>query len=137
MKKPKKTGVGMSNLLISAAILALWQQPVAFSEALDLLNWAMHGAMYRCIVMAIKTTRKVGVFFCRCFVCCCPGSCWGIMEQVVAQWQHPVASRVALDMLHWAIQAALHPRIRMAIKMACDRGAFVHYCHFWLDTTHS
>ncbi len=88
------------QLLLLAAILTQWWRPVASSEALDLLNWAMHAVMYRCIAMAIKMASKVGVCFCCCFVCCCPGGCWGNTEQVVAQWQHPVASGVALDMLH-------------------------------------
>ncbi len=101
---------------------------MASSEALDLLHWAMHAVMYRCIAMAIKTASKVGAFFHRCFVCCCPGGRWGNTEQVVTQRLRPVASGVALDMLHWAIQARLHPRIPMAIKMANNGGAFVCYC---------
>jgi hypothetical protein len=36
-----------------------------------------------------------------------------------------VASRVALDMLRWAMRSALHRRIVMAIKMAHDGGTFV------------
>ena len=40
------------------------------------------------------------------------------MEQVVAQWRRPVASGVALGMLHWAMRFVLHWRTAMAIKMA-------------------
>jgi hypothetical protein len=72
------------QLHLLAAILAQWQCPVAFTIALDLLHWAMHAVLYRCTATAIKMARKVGPFFCRCFVCCCPGSHWGNTEQVVA-----------------------------------------------------
>ena len=56
----------------------------------------------------------------RCFVCCGPGGRRGDTEQVVARWQHPVASGIALDMLHWAMPSVSHHRTTMAIKMACD-----------------
>jgi hypothetical protein len=36
-------------------ILAQWRRPVASSEALDLLHWAMRAVTYRRIAMAIKT----------------------------------------------------------------------------------
>jgi hypothetical protein len=106
------------RLHLLAAILAQWWGPVASSEARDLLYWAMQVVLYRCTAMAIEMASKVGALFHRCFVSCCPGGHRGNMEQVVAQWWHPVAFQVALDMLHWAIQAALHPCIHMAIKMA-------------------
>jgi hypothetical protein len=44
-------------------ILAQWWHPVSSSKALDLLHQAMHTLTYRCIVMAINTASKVGVFF--------------------------------------------------------------------------
>jgi hypothetical protein len=88
-------------------ILARWQRPVASCEALDLLHWVMHAVMYRRIAMAIKTARKVGVFVDCCLFACCPGSCRGNMEQVVTQWRCPVASEVALDMLHQAMPSVL------------------------------
>jgi hypothetical protein len=50
--------------------------------------------------------------------------CWGNTGQILAQWWRPVDSKVALDMLHWALCSALHRLIRMAIKMACKRGVF-------------
>ncbi len=50
-------------LLLPEQTLAQLQHPVASSEALDLLYWAMHVVMYRCIAMAIKTASKVSVFF--------------------------------------------------------------------------
>jgi hypothetical protein len=75
--------------------------------------------------MAIEMASKVGVFFHLHLFACCPGSRWGNTEQVVAQWRHPVASGIALDMLHWAMLHVLHQHVRMAIKMACGRGTFV------------
>jgi hypothetical protein len=91
----------------------------------------MHAVSYQHTTAAIEMASKVSPFFHRCIVCCCPGGCRGNTEQLVAQWWRPVASGEALDMLHWAIQAELHPRIRMTIKMACNGGAFVHYlCSF-------
>ncbi len=84
--------------------------------------------LYRLTTTVIKMASKVGAFFlCYC-VSCCLGGLRGSTEQVVAQWWHPEASGVALDMLHWAIQAALQPCIYMAIEAACNRGAFVCYC---------
>ncbi len=58
-------------------ILAQWRHPVASSEALDLLHWAMHAVMYRRIAMAIKTAAFLGVFVDCWLFACCPGSCWG------------------------------------------------------------
>ncbi len=74
--------------------------PVASSEALDLLYQAMHTVLYCRIAMAIETASKVGVLFECCFVVCCPGSCRGNTEQVVAQWRLLGASSVALDLLY-------------------------------------
>ncbi len=72
--------------MLSDIILAQWQGPVASSEALDLLHWAMCAVTYRCIAMAIKTASFVGVcvFDDCCLFACCPGGRWGNMEQVVA-----------------------------------------------------
>ena len=82
-------------------MLAQWWHPLlTSSEALDLLHWAMCAVLYCRIAMAIKTASKVGELFDFCFVDCCPGGCWGNMEQVVARCRHPVASGVALDMPH-------------------------------------
>ncbi len=79
-------------------------------------------------------------FFCCPFICCCPGSRWGDMGQVVVQWWRPVASREALDMPHWALPPVLLRHIAMAIEMANNGGAFVCYCqsfdqdYLWLKT---
>ena len=46
------------------------------------------------------------------------------MGQILAQWWRPVASRVALDLLYWAMRSSLYHLIRMAIGMASKVGAF-------------
>jgi hypothetical protein len=99
-------------------ILAGWQRPVASSEALDLLHWAMCAVTYRRIAMAIKTATFLGVFVDCCLFACCPGGCWGNTYQVVAQWQHPVASGVALDVPHRAMPSVLLRRTAVAIETA-------------------
>jgi len=55
----------------------------------------------------------------RCwFVCCHPGGRRGDTERVVAWWRRPVASGVALVMLHWAMRSVSLWYVRVAIKMA-------------------
>jgi hypothetical protein len=49
--------------LLSAAILAQWQQPMATNLALDLHHQAMHTVSYCCTATAIKMASKVGAFF--------------------------------------------------------------------------
>jgi hypothetical protein len=44
--------------------------------------------------------------------------------QALARWQHPVASREALDVLHWAMRPASHRRICMVIEVASNLPAF-------------
>jgi hypothetical protein len=61
----------------------------------------------------------------------------GDMGQILAQWRHMLASRLALDLPSWAMCLALYRLIRMAIKMASEGGAFVRcHCCFHL-TNHS
>jgi hypothetical protein len=48
--------------MLSHIILTQWQQPVASSEALDLLHWEMGTVIYRRFAMAIKTATFLGVF---------------------------------------------------------------------------
>jgi hypothetical protein len=91
---------------------------VASSKALDLLHWVMHAVLYRHTTAAINMATLLGVFVYCCLFACCPGGRWGNTEQVVARWRHPVASGVALDMMHWAMRFILHRRTAMAIKMA-------------------
>ena len=47
----------------TAQALARWRHPLASSEALDVLHWAMRLASYRCIVMAIVIARDLSEFF--------------------------------------------------------------------------
>jgi hypothetical protein len=47
----------------TAQALAQWQHPVVSSEALDVLHWAMHPALYCCIVMAIENVVDLPAFF--------------------------------------------------------------------------
>ncbi len=61
----------------------------------------------------------------------------GDTEQVVARCQHPVASRVALNMPHWAMPRSLLQRVCMSIKIACNGGTFVHHCQFFIANNHS
>jgi hypothetical protein len=100
MKKLKKTQGRLDQLQLLAAILARWRCLVASNKALNLIYQVMHVVLYWCTAAAIKMASLFGTFFCCHLVCCCPGGCWGDTKQVVAQWRHPVASGVALDMLH-------------------------------------
>ncbi len=100
---------------------------MASSEALDLLHWVMRLVLYRRIAMAIKTAYKVGVFIHHCVVDCRSGVRGSDTEQVVARWRRPVASNMALDILHWAMLHELLQCLRMAIKMTCNGGAFVRH----------
>jgi len=63
----------------------------------------------------------------RCFVCCRPGGRRGDTERVVTRWRRPVASGVALDMMHRAMPHVSRQRFRMAIEMSSDGGAFVRH----------
>ena len=113
--------------MLSERVLARWWHPVASSEALDPLHRAMHAVSYRRIAMAIETASFVGVFVDCCLFACCPGGRWGDTERVVARCRHPVASGVALDMMHRAMPHVLLQHFRMAIKMSSDGGAFVRH----------
>ena len=46
----------------------------------------------------------------------------GDTGRILAQWQHMVASRVALDLPHWAMRSALYRLIRMAVEMTSKGG---------------
>jgi hypothetical protein len=43
--------------------LARWQHPVASSEALDVLHWAMHPGLHRPIPMVIEVASDLPAFF--------------------------------------------------------------------------
>jgi len=47
----------------------------------------------------LRNGQQSGCIFLRWFFVCCHGGCGSDMEQVVARWQCPVASGVALNML--------------------------------------
>jgi hypothetical protein len=82
--------------------------------------------------MAFETASFSGVFVDCCLFASCPGGRWGNTEQVVAQCQRPVASRVALDMPHQAMPSLLLRRTTVAIETVGRRGAFVRhrqFCH--------
>jgi hypothetical protein len=86
----------------------------------------MCAVTYRRIAMAINLAT-----FLESFVdCCLFACCWGNTEQVVARCRHPVASRVALDMPHWAMPSVSLRRIRKAFKMGRNGGAFVRHHQF-------
>jgi hypothetical protein len=104
---------------------------VASSEALDLLYQAMCAVLYRPTAAAIETASFLGVFVHCCLFACCPGGRWGNMEQVVAQCRRPVASGVALDMLHRAMCFVLHQQTAMAIEMANGGGTCSYHHHFF------
>jgi hypothetical protein len=48
-----------------------------------------------------------------------------LSDIILAQWQRPVASSKALDLLHWAMCAVLYRRTAAAINMATFLGVFV------------
>jgi hypothetical protein len=50
------------------------------------------------------------------------------MGQILARWRRSVASKVALDMLHWVMHLASHLRIVIAIEMAAK------VVHFFLSS---
>jgi len=52
----------MSDLHLSAAILARWRRPVASVVALDPLHRAMHTVLYRRTATASETAGKYGAF---------------------------------------------------------------------------
>jgi hypothetical protein len=55
----------------------------------------------------------------------------GDTGQILAQWWHLMASRVARDLLLWVMHSVLYRLIRMAIEMASKVGAFVCCCRFF------
>ncbi len=122
----KKHRSHVRTMLLGIILARCWR-PVASSEASDLLHWAMHAVTYWRIAMAIKTTIFACVFVDCCLYAYCPGGRWGDTEQVVTWCRRPVASRVALDLPHWAMPHSLLQCVCMAIEMACGGGTFV--CH--------
>ena len=58
----------------------------------------------------------------------------GDTGQILAQWWRLMASRVALDLLLWAMRSAPYLLIRLAIKMASESAAFISVvdCLSWI-----
>ncbi len=56
--------------------------------------------------------------------------CRGNTGQILAQWWHLMASRVALDLSSWAMRSMLYRLIRMAVEMACNAGPFFSFAEF-------
>ena len=54
----------------------------------------------------------------------------GNTGRILARWRRPVAPHEALDVLHQAMHAVLHRRIRMAIETAREVGAFFSVVNF-------
>ena len=71
-----------------------------------------------------RNGQQRGYILHRRFVDCCHGGRRGDTEQVVAQYQCPVASDAAVDMLHRTMPHVPLQRFRTAIEMACDGGTF-------------
>jgi hypothetical protein len=46
-----------------AQALVRWRHPVAYSEALDVLYWAMRPASYCCLAMVIEIVVDLPAFF--------------------------------------------------------------------------
>ncbi len=80
-----------------------------------------------------RNGQQVWCFFCRFFLSCNPVVCRDDTEQILAQWQHPVASSEALDPLHWAMYAALHRCIIAAVEMSCNGGVLFPIIDFNID----
>ncbi len=113
IKKKRRSHV---RAMLSGIILVQWQCPVASSKALDLLHRVMHAVTYWRTAMAIKMASFAGVLVDCCLYACCPGGCWGNMEQVVTRCWRPVPSGVAVDMPHWAMPSVSLQRTAVAIK---------------------
>jgi hypothetical protein len=60
---------------------------------------------------------------------------WGNMAQALTRRQHPVVSRVALDVLHQAMYPALYHCL--SIEVACNLPAFFVILDFAVALNHS
>jgi len=74
-----------------------------------------------------RNGHQSGYMLHRYIVCCRPGCRRGDTERLVTRWRRPVASGVALDMLHWEMLQLLLQCLHIAIEMSSDGAAFV--CH--------
>jgi hypothetical protein len=53
-----------------------------------------------------------------------------LLDIILAQWQRPVASSKALDLVYWAMHAVLYWCTATAMNMATFLGVFVDCCLF-------
>ncbi len=97
----------------------------------------MRAVAYQCIAMAIGMASKVGVFFIVVVLYVTPAAAGAIHSGYLLNGKYPVASTKALNLLHWAMHLALPWRIRRAIEMASEGGAFVYIVYFDIDPKHS
>ena len=81
--------------------------------------------------------QQRGVILYHHFVDCRPGGRRGNTEWVITRWQHPVASGVAVVMLHWLMHYVLHRRTAILIEMADGKGALFPIVDFVIDNNHS
>jgi hypothetical protein len=65
------------------------------------------------------------------------GSRRGNAVQAFAQWQHPVASSKAQDVLHCAMRPASYCRIHMVIKISSNYPAFFIVVDFLFAHNHT
>jgi hypothetical protein len=63
------------------------------------------------------------------------GGHWGNMAHALDQWQHPVASSEALDVLHQVMCPTLYCCIAMAIEIASDLPVFFILVNLLLTTS--
>ena len=101
MKKLRKYRLLRDRLILSAAILARWRQPVASGVALDPLYRVMRTVRYQRIAMAIGMASKQQVIFHHHCFACNPDGLRGDTVQILTQWWRPLASSEALNPLHW------------------------------------
>jgi hypothetical protein len=55
---------------------------------------------------------------------------WVNTGQILAQWQRPVASRVALYLPYWVMHSASYRLTRMVFKMESEAGACFSFFNF-------
>jgi hypothetical protein len=87
--------------------------------------------------MTIKMANKSGVLLCMLYHHCHHGGCQSDMEQLVTRWWQPVASGIAMDILHQAMHFISHRRTAMAIEMAGRQGDLFSIVDFIIDHNHN
>lgn len=125
-KNNKKTWCWYFRFMLTEQILTWCWHSVASRKAIHLLYLViLRSEWYRCTATTIEMASKVGAFVHCHFAYCHPGGHWGNTEWILAQWQHPGTSSVALDVLHWVMHSSLPQRFCMTIEMAHVGGTFV------------